>query len=115
MFKNISIISALIFATYIFGGCERDGGSRIEGATHVSNDKPASQQSESVAPSSSQETSTSSESSSSRPTFSGSSTQVPSDFSNVVWLHTDVSSWAETATLNVSISGGTISLNYDKA
>ena len=35
--------------------------------------------------------------------------------SSVTWLNTDVSSWKQTSTLSVSISGGTITLNYDKA
>jgi hypothetical protein len=40
---------------------------------------------------------------------------VPADFSGVVWLHTDVSGWAPTASLSVSFSGDYIHLNYDKA
>jgi len=41
---------------------------------------------------------------------------VPSDFSGVVWLHSDVSAWAETATLGrVTIGGGRICLPYDRA
>ena len=40
----------------------------------------------------------------------------PSDLSGVVWLHTDVSGWAETGSLrSVTVSGGVISLDYDKA
>jgi hypothetical protein len=37
------------------------------------------------------------------------------DLSRVVWLDADVSNWAETATLNAGVSGGTLLLNYDKA
>lgn len=33
----------------------------------------------------------------------------------ITWLNTDVSGWAATATLNASVSGGTISLPYSKA
>lgn len=35
--------------------------------------------------------------------------------SGVVWLDADVSGWSRTATLNASVSGGAIRLNYDKA
>lgn len=35
--------------------------------------------------------------------------------SGVVWLDQDVSGWSRTATLNASVSGGAIQLNYDKA
>jgi hypothetical protein len=41
--------------------------------------------------------------------------QVPPDLAGVQWLHTDVSSWEETATLDVSVADGFINLNYDKA
>lgn len=42
--------------------------------------------------------------------------QVPSDLAGVHWLHTDVSGWKETGNLrSVSVSGGTITLDYDKA
>jgi hypothetical protein len=41
---------------------------------------------------------------------------VPADLANVVWLHTDVSAWPVTADLrSVTIAGGTITLDYDKA
>ncbi len=41
---------------------------------------------------------------------------VPRDFSGVVWLHTDVSSWSEAATFsNMYVSGNLITLEYDKA
>ncbi len=41
---------------------------------------------------------------------------IPPDFAGVVWLHTNVSSWSETATLSgVEMSGGLICLPYDKA
>ncbi len=41
---------------------------------------------------------------------------VPSDLGGVRWLHTDVSGWSETGTLRtVRVSGGTITLDYDKA
>ena len=39
---------------------------------------------------------------------------VSADSAGVVWLHTDVSGWAQTASLGVSISGDTIRLKYDK-
>ena len=40
----------------------------------------------------------------------------PPDLDEVVWLHTDVSDWAETGVLSsVSISGSQICLDYDKA
>lgn len=45
----------------------------------------------------------------------GSAQQVPADLAGVVWLHSNVSSWPETASLSVSIGGGSISLNYNKA
>lgn len=39
----------------------------------------------------------------------------PQDFSDVVWLHTDVSSWKQTSVLkSVSTTASTITLNYDK-
>lgn len=41
--------------------------------------------------------------------------QEPIDLSRVTWLHTDVSGWARTATLNASVSGSSMILNYDKA
>ena len=38
------------------------------------------------------------------------------DLNNVTWLHTDVSGWSQTATLSsVTVSGGEICLNYNKA
>ena len=41
---------------------------------------------------------------------------VPPDLSGVRWLHTDVSGWSETVSLrSVRVSGGTITLDYDKA
>ncbi len=43
--------------------------------------------------------------------------EVPSDFSDVIWLHHDVSGWEETATLS-SVhfgAGSTICMDYDKA
>ena len=39
----------------------------------------------------------------------------PTNMANVEWLHTDVSGWAETASLNVSFSGDNINLKYNKA
>jgi len=42
--------------------------------------------------------------------------QVPSDLAGVHWLHSDVSGWKETGNLrSVRVSGGTITLDYDKA
>jgi len=41
---------------------------------------------------------------------------VPADFAGVVWLHTNVSGWAQTGNLrSVTVTGGAISLDYDKA
>ncbi len=40
---------------------------------------------------------------------------VPADFAGVEWVHGDISGWAETATLQVSIGGGMVHLDYDKA
>jgi hypothetical protein len=41
---------------------------------------------------------------------------IPSDFSGVVWLHTNVSGWAQTANLSsVTVSSSQICLNHDKA
>lgn len=37
------------------------------------------------------------------------------ELSSVVWQDTNVSGWEQTSTLNVTISGGTITLDYDKA
>lgn len=37
------------------------------------------------------------------------------DVAAVRWLDFDISGWPQTATLNASVSGGTIRLNYDKA
>ena len=40
----------------------------------------------------------------------------PIDLSKVVWLHNNVSGWPQTSTLSsVNVSGGSITLNYDKA
>ena len=39
----------------------------------------------------------------------------PIDFAQVIWLHTDVSGWARTATLNASVSGSSMIMDYDKA
>jgi hypothetical protein len=42
--------------------------------------------------------------------------QVPSDLAGVHWLHSDVSDWKESGNLrSVRVSGGTITLDYDKA
>lgn len=42
--------------------------------------------------------------------------QVPADFAGVVWLHANVSGWAQTGSLGgISISGDMINLPYDKA
>ena len=41
--------------------------------------------------------------------------QVPANFAGVEWLHTDVSSWAQTAKLTVTLTSSSIVLNYDKA
>ena len=41
--------------------------------------------------------------------------EVPADFKNVEWLHTDVSKWAQTAKLTVQLTKSQIILNYDKA
>lgn len=46
---------------------------------------------------------------------SGSPGSVPADFAGVVWLHANVSGWAQTASLNASAGGGSISLKYDKS
>jgi hypothetical protein len=40
---------------------------------------------------------------------------VPADFAGVEWLHTDVSDWAQTAKLTVSLTSSQIILDYDKA
>lgn len=37
------------------------------------------------------------------------------DFASVNWLDTNISGWAQTASLRASVSGGTLRLNYDKA
>lgn len=37
------------------------------------------------------------------------------NLSNVVWLDADVSGWSSTATLNATVSGDTLFLDYDKA
>ncbi len=39
----------------------------------------------------------------------------PIDLSTVEWLHSDVSGWSRTASLSVTISSSTITLDYDKA
>ena len=48
------------------------------------------------------------------PTAAPSNEVVPEDFAGVEWVHGDISGWAETASLDVSIGGGTIRLDYDK-
>ncbi|MFZ3046256.1 MAG: hypothetical protein WA151_10100 [Desulfatirhabdiaceae bacterium] len=41
---------------------------------------------------------------------------VPADFGGVVWLHTNVSGWAQTGVLSsVTLTDSTITLNYNKA
>ncbi len=40
---------------------------------------------------------------------------APFELANVRWLHTDVSGWPVTTTLNARIRGGSIILEYDKA
>ena len=41
---------------------------------------------------------------------------LPADFSGVVWLHKNISGWAQTATMSsVTVSGSQVCLNYDKA
>lgn len=40
----------------------------------------------------------------------------PSEITGTIhWLHPDVSSWPQTATLNASVGGGVINVSYDKA
>ena len=47
---------------------------------------------------------------------SASSSETVGIPTGVTWLHTNVSGWTQTGTLaSVSVSGGTITLNYDKA
>jgi len=48
-------------------------------------------------------------------TGGGGDTSSPIPLSGVTWLHANVSGWAQTANLSVSIGGGNITLNYDKA
>ena len=40
--------------------------------------------------------------------------RVPSDFAGVRWLHTNVSGWPQTASLNAGVSGSSVRLNYNK-
>lgn len=41
---------------------------------------------------------------------------APSEITgSIKWLNTDVSGWSQTASLNASVSGGTIHMPYDKA
>lgn len=89
MVRRILISGILTSAILFSSGCERDGSS-----DDSSSSDPAS-----------------------GGTVSGdtSAGAVPSDFAGVVWLHNDVSSWSQTATLNASVSGGMINLDYDKA
>jgi hypothetical protein len=49
------------------------------------------------------------------PAAAPSSESVPEDLSGVEFLHSDVSDWQVTSSLHVSIGGGTIRLDYDKA
>ena len=50
-------------------------------------------------------------------TEGGSSTNgLPSEITTPIkWLNVDVSNWAQTASLNASVRGGTINMPYDKA
>jgi len=42
--------------------------------------------------------------------------EFPADFAGVVWLHKNVSGWAQTASMpSVTFEGGLICLNYDKS
>lgn len=43
------------------------------------------------------------------------SKQVPKDLRGVVWLHQDVSNWAETAKLNTIIHSNAVEVDYDKS
>jgi len=44
-----------------------------------------------------------------------SSTQVPADLAGVRWLHTNVSGWSQTASLDARVSGSSMVLSYNKA
>lgn len=47
---------------------------------------------------------------------SGSSAGFPAEIDGPIqWLHTDVSSWPQTASLSASVGGGSISMPYSKA
>ena len=67
------------------------------------------------------DTSSSSDSSSSDDGSTTSSTNTPSSqwpaeiTGSIKWLNTDVSGWAETASLHASVKGGTINMPYSKA
>ena len=41
--------------------------------------------------------------------------ELPANFEGVVWLHKNVSQWAETGALSVTVSDSQVCLNYDKA
>ena len=48
-------------------------------------------------------------------TGSSASSGGPIDLGSVRWLNTDVSGWAQTASLSASVSGGSINLKYSKS
>jgi hypothetical protein len=41
--------------------------------------------------------------------------QVPKDFKGVVWLHTNVSGWAQTANLRTVIHSNSVEMDYNKS
>lgn len=46
----------------------------------------------------------------------GATTGWPAEINGPIhWLHTDVSGWAQTTSLNAGVGGGTINLSYGKA
>ena len=50
------------------------------------------------------------------PTTASGGGSFPAEISgSIKWLNADVSGWAQTANLNASVGGGTISMPYDKA
>ena len=102
----------LIGMTFMLSACDLgydDDDVKTETVSEVTEATPA----EEVAAEETQPAESADESSDAEPADSGS---LPVSLSQVVWLHTDVSDWRQTATLSdVYVQGDLIFLEYDKA
>lgn len=97
------LLTALALLLAIGSGCEISHDSSSDDGTYFSESGNAS------------EPAASSDGSTPAPVTEAPADAGDVDLGNTTWLHTDVSGWAVTSSLSVSISGGTINLKYDKA